>query len=61
MKRKPTIKAFQKQLSDLTKLDVNYLVGKIPRKNYVKRRQNMKKHFESMKKMVALKWIKDVD
>jgi len=55
MKRKPTIKAFQKQLSDLTKLDVNYLVGKIPRKNYVKRRQNMKKHFESMKKMVALK------
>jgi len=55
MKRKPTIKTFQKQLENLTKLDVDYLVGKLPRKKYVQRRQNMKKHFESMKKMVALK------
>ena len=29
MKRKPTLKAFQKQLENLTKLDVDYLVGKL--------------------------------
>ena len=48
--KKTILKKFEKNKDKLDTLDVNYLVGKVKRPIYLRRRNVLRKEFESLKK-----------
>ena len=49
---RPNPKEFEKLQDDLTKLDVNYLLGKVERKTYLKKRNLLRIRFNKMKNTI---------
>ncbi|MDP2684932.1 MAG: hypothetical protein Q8P20_07915 [bacterium] len=48
--KRTLLKKFKKNQNKLAELDANYLVGKLKRPIYLKRRNLLRKEFESLKK-----------